>query len=597
MTEPGITDPPSEPTRVGPYRLARRLGQGGMGEVFLAWDERLGRRVALKRIRREEPTAEDRERLRREASAAARLSHPAVVRIYDLVEDATGDALVFEYVEGRTLRELLTEVLPAPALAARLAREIAEGLAAAHAGGLVHRDLKAENVMVTPDGHAKILDFGIAKAVALGGEGETLTLQGAVLGTLHAMSPEQARGGEVDARSDLFSLGVLLYELLTGLSPFRGGDLPDTLQRVAGHRPPPVREIRPEIPRALSDLVDRLLAKRPEERPGSAGEVARELAALSPGDLPEGPPAGEGATWAGPALFARSGSESYAPPRLRRFFSGMVALALAAAALLIVLGLGAGRFARQEAPPPLRVAVLAPKVPAGAGEDFRLAAAGALEAAISALASLDGVAPLDPAQSSPAATPVTAARTAAAGEVLALAMEPQGPGGAQISLRRVQGRDGRVLWAGSFPVPVSGDDDRSLRLLADAVAVQIRRAWPERRLRSGTPAPEVNDHDYAELLRVKEEVDRGSISPEPELARLETVVRSSPRFLEGHLLVSQLAATLFTSTHDPRYLDRALQAARTARELAPGDPRPCRSSSSPRCRETGRTRRGRPSPR
>ncbi|MFL6262753.1 MAG: protein kinase domain-containing protein [Thermoanaerobaculia bacterium] len=569
MTEPGrTTDPPSEPIRIGPYRLARRLGQGGMGEVFLAWDERLGRRVALKRIRREAPTAEERERFRREASAAARLSHSAVVRIYDLVEDAAGDALVFEYVEGRTLRDLLREGLPSPALATLLGREIAEGLAAAHASGLVHRDLKAENVMVTPDGHAKILDFGIAKAAAPGLDEETLTVEGAVLGTFHAMSPEQARGGEVDARSDLFSLGVLLYELLTGCSPFRGNDLLDTLQRVVGHRPPPVREVRPEIPRALSDLVDRLLAKRPEERPASAGEVARELAALSPGDLPEEPPAGEGLTWSAPAL----SGESYAPPKLRRF-SGTIALILAAAAVLIVLGLGIGRLVHREAPPPLRVAVLAPKVPAGANADFRLAAAGALEAALSALASLDGVAPLDPAQSGPATSPAEAARTAAAGEVLSLAMEPQGPAGARISLRRVQGRDGRVLWAGSFPISVSGQD-RDLRLLADAVAVQLRRAWPERRLRPGTPALAVSDHDYAELLRIKEGVDRGDISPESELAGLENVVRSSPRFLEGHLLVSQLAATLFTSTHDPRYLDRALQAARAGRELAPGDPRP-----------------------
>jgi serine/threonine-protein kinase len=573
MTEPGrmVEDPIPEPTRIGPYRLARRLGQGGMGEVFLAWDERLGRRVALKRIRREAPTPEERERLRREASAAARLSHPAVVRIYDLVEDATGDALVFEYVEGRTLRELLREGLPSPALAARLGREIAEGLAAAHASGLVHRDLKAENVMVTPEGHAKILDFGIAKAAAPGGEGEALTVEGAVLGTLHAMSPEQARGGEVDARSDLFSLGVLLYELLTGRSPFRGSDLLDTLQRVAGHRPPPAREVRPEIPRALSDLVDRLLAKRPEERPESAGEVARELAALSSGDLPEGPPAGEGPTWAPALLAARSGSESYAPPKLRRFL-GMGALALAAA-VLIALGLGLGRLVRREAPPPLRVAVLAPKVPAGAGEDFRLAAAGALEAALSALASLDGVAPLDPAQSGPAATPAAAARTAAAGEVLALAMEPQGPAGARISLRRVQGRDGRVLWAGSFPISVSGQD-RDLRLLADAVAVQIRRAYPERSLRPGTPALEVDDRDYAELLRIKERFDGGNVPLGPELDRLEKVVRSSPRFLEGHLLTSHVASSLFTSTHDPHHLERALAAAHAARELAPGDPRP-----------------------
>jgi serine/threonine-protein kinase len=173
------------PSTIGPYRLARRLGRGGMGEVFLAWDERLGRRVAVKRILRETPRPQDRERLLREARAAARLSHPAVVQVYDLIEDPAGDAIVLEYVEGRTLRVLLSEGLPPVAFAVRLAREIVEGLAAAHSAGLVHRDLKAENVVVTPDGHAKILDFGIAKVP----ESEGLTGQGVVLGTAHAMSP------------------------------------------------------------------------------------------------------------------------------------------------------------------------------------------------------------------------------------------------------------------------------------------------------------------------------------------------------------------------------------------------------------------------
>ncbi len=559
-----------EPTRIGPYRLARRLGRGGMGEVFLAWDERLGRRVALKRIRREEPDAQERERFRREASAAARLSHPAVVQIYDLLEGAAGDSIVFEYVEGRTLRDLLKEGLPSPALAVRLAREVAEGLAAAHDSGLVHRDLKAENVMVTPDGHAKILDFGIAKAALPEGEGESLTAQGALLGTFHAMSPEQARGGEVDSRSDLFSLGALLYELLAGRSPFRGGDPLETLQRVANHRPPPVREIRPELPRALSDLVDRLLAKRPEDRPANAGEVARELAALPLGDLPQGTPGGDGPTWVSPVLFAplpAGSGGSYASPRLRR-----LPLLLAAAALLIALGFGVRELVHREIRPPLRVAVLMPPVPAGAGEDFRLAAAGALEAALSALASLDGIAPLDPAQTGRAASPAEALRTAAAGEVLAIAMVPQGPAGARVSLRR-QDRDGRVLWAGSFPVPVSAKD-RDLRLLADAVAVHLRRAWPERGLRPGTPALEADDGDYAELLRIKERFERGNVPLGPELAGVEKIARSSPRFLEAHLLVSHIAGSLFTSTHDPRSLERALEAARAARELAPHDPRP-----------------------
>src|SRR6185436_10144084 len=193
--------PPPEAGIIGSYRVEKRLGRGGMGEVFLAWDERLGRRVAIKRVRHGAELDRQGERLRREARVAARLSHPAVVHVYDLVEDGSGLAIVMEYVEGRTLAQRAGDGLPDPRLAVRLARDVAEGLAAAHAAGLVHRDLKAENVVVTMDGRAKILDFGLAKPVlALEGD-ESLTAHGAVIGTCHSMSPEQASGGDVDARS------------------------------------------------------------------------------------------------------------------------------------------------------------------------------------------------------------------------------------------------------------------------------------------------------------------------------------------------------------------------------------------------------------
>src|SRR6185436_12630209 len=398
-----------EPARIGPYRLARRLGRGGMGEVFLAWDERLGRRVALKRIRRDGRIGEKDERLRREARAAAQLSHPSVVQVYDLLEDATGDVIVLEYVEGRTLRELLKEGVPSLSLALRLAREIAEGLAAAHAAGLVHRDLKAENVMVTPEGRAKVLDFGLAKPCALNEQsGESLTAHGIVLGTFHAMSPEQARGGELDARSDLFSFGALLYELLTGRSPFRGSDPLDTLQKVDALIPPPVATLRPELSGALSDLVARLLAKRRDDRPCGADEVVRELAALS-----VVPPEADATTFVArasgeegwgelpasavpvPALRKPAGREvreSSALARLRRPSSLLLIAALP------LLALAAVYVARRLPDRPLRVVVLAPQIPKGAEEELGLEAAGLLTAELSALASLEGLAPLDPTQ-------------------------------------------------------------------------------------------------------------------------------------------------------------------------------------------------------
>ncbi|HEX3529334.1 MAG TPA: protein kinase [Thermoanaerobaculia bacterium] len=570
-----------EPARIGPYRLARRLGRGGMGEVFLAWDERLGRRVALKRIRADSSVVQDRERLRREARAAAQLSHPSVVQIYDLVADSSGDVIVLEYVEGRTLREVLGDGLPSLSVVLRLAREIAEGLAAAHAAGLVHRDLKSENVMVTPEGRAKILDFGLAKPFVLDPpqDGENLTAQGVLLGTFHAMSPEQARGGEVDARSDLFSLGVLLYEMLTGRSPFQGSDVLDTLQKVCSHQPPPVSTLRPELPAGLSDLVGSLLAKRREERPRNAGEVARELGALA---AEPGPGA---TTWRArvaelptsaeplPALRKTPGraAESSALAQVRR------PRVLILIAVLPILAAAAVWLVRRAPAEPLRVMVLAPRVPAGAEEELGLPAAGLLTAELATLSSLEGLAPLEPAQAGPgAASLVAAARTAAADEVIALALERKGPQNAWVSLRRIEGRTGRVLWAGGFALPAgrAGQSDRDLQLLADTVAVQLRHAYPDRRLRPGIPELDVSDRDYAEFLRVKERIDRGSADLEPELKKLEEIARSSPRFLEAHLLLAAVEQSLFESTRETTHLERARQAAKAAHELAAGDPRP-----------------------
>ena len=215
-----------------------------MGEVFLAHDERLDRHVAIKRIRPEAGTSPDqRERFRREARVAARLNHPAIVQIYDILQEGEVEHIVMEYVEGETLRSLSREPLDLP-LALRLAREIADGLDSAHREGIVHRDLKSENVLVTRSGHAKIGDFGIAKQLLAGNEPQ-LTQVNVVLGTYRAMSPEQARGEAVDHRSDLFSLGILFYEILAGRSPFEAENPLATLNRILFHTPTPVHTHRP----------------------------------------------------------------------------------------------------------------------------------------------------------------------------------------------------------------------------------------------------------------------------------------------------------------------------------------------------------------
>ncbi len=298
--ETAIEEPPSasgEPQTIGPYRIEERLGTGGMGAVYRAYHQRLDRWVALKRIHPEaaaEPRA--RRRFLREARAAARLNHPAIVQVYDIVEAEGSDWIVMELVEGTQLASLvrsgpleLDRFLP-------LAVEIAAGLAAAHEAGIIHRDLKTENVVVTAgnrassgratpgrasSGRAKILDFGLAKPLQVQDDDGTVSVEGVVLGTPRAMSPEQARNLELDHRSDLFSLGTLYYEMLTGATPFLGSSWYETLRRVHRRRHTPVRKQNPAIPRGLSNLIDRLLEKDPARRPQSAAEVALALQRLA----------------------------------------------------------------------------------------------------------------------------------------------------------------------------------------------------------------------------------------------------------------------------------------------------------------------------
>ncbi|HYH45803.1 MAG TPA: serine/threonine-protein kinase, partial [Thermoanaerobaculia bacterium] len=233
------------PFSIGSYRIETLLASGGMGAVYRAFDEVLRRPVAVKHLLtgQSHPTAS--QRFRREARAVARLNHPAIVHIYEIVATDQGDWIAMELVEGQTLSQLIRyRGLPLPD-ALQLGREIAEGLAEAHAHGIVHRDLKASNVMVTPSGHAKILDFGLAKFVSEASESD-LSQSGMLLGTYHAMSPEQVQGLPVDHLSDLFSLGSLLYEMLTGVSPFRSATVNETLARICSLQQPPVCELKPE---------------------------------------------------------------------------------------------------------------------------------------------------------------------------------------------------------------------------------------------------------------------------------------------------------------------------------------------------------------
>lgn len=267
------------PFYIGRYRATARLGSGGMGVVYLATDERLNRQVAIKKLLRNPNSSNASERIRREALLLAQLNHNNIVQLYDVVDGENDIALVMEYVDGCSLERWQKERSPGLPQKLQLLRQICAGLTRAHSAGIIHRDLKAENILVDDNGTVKITDFGIAKNWQ---EDSDLTREQHVAGSWGAMSPEQAQGKPLDNRSDLFALGVLAYRLLCGQNPFGdNGSAYVTVDRIVKSPHPPAAKLAPELPLALCELLDRLLAKRPEQRPLTAAAVAAELESLT----------------------------------------------------------------------------------------------------------------------------------------------------------------------------------------------------------------------------------------------------------------------------------------------------------------------------
>ncbi|MCW5969409.1 MAG: protein kinase [Blastocatellales bacterium] len=264
------------------YRIITRLGAGGMGEVWLAEDTRLKRKVALKLLPVELTADANRvHRFEQEAQAASALSHPNIITVYDIGECDAGRFIVMELVTGRTLRVVMNEDNSLETLLT-LAQQIAKALTVAHAAGITHRDIKPDNIMVRDDGYVKVLDFGLARlrpATESDSEAATLAQQttpGAVMGTVAYMSPEQARGETVSHPSDVFALGIVLYELATGRHPFRAETLVGYLHAITLQEPPPLTHWKPELPEALNELILRMLSKDASRRP-TAGEAAETL--------------------------------------------------------------------------------------------------------------------------------------------------------------------------------------------------------------------------------------------------------------------------------------------------------------------------------
>jgi serine/threonine protein kinase len=335
-------------TRLGPYEILAAIGAGGMGEVYRARDTRLNRNVAIKVL--PEHLAKDPEalaRFRREAMAVAALAHPNILVLYDVGSDQEVHYAVTELLEGETLRERLSRGPLAWRKVAELGSAIAEGLAAAHSKGIVHQDIKPANIFLTADGHVKILDFGLAQMRSTPSQTEdTATLteaSPAVMGTIGYMSPEQVRGEKVEAGSDIFSLGCVLYEMMTGRRAFSGKSATDTMAAILKDEPPAVAESGHSSSPDLDRVIERCLTKNPAQRFHSARDLAFALRSLSSS--------------------AGLQAQGSAPSRIRR---GRVVAAIAA--LLILAGFGF-YFYRSRANAKIDSLAVLPFVNAGGGQD------------------------------------------------------------------------------------------------------------------------------------------------------------------------------------------------------------------------------------
>src|SRR5437588_1850710 len=271
---------------IGRYQILEQLGTGGMGEVYLAEDKHLLRKVALKVL----PAffTRDRERVRRfqqEARAASALNHPNILTIYEIGQIDSRHFIATEFIEGQTLRQRMAQTQIKIVEALDVAAQVASALAVAHHAGIAHRDIKPENIMLRQDGFVKVVDFGVAKLTEpKTGESEAATLlntkQGTVIGTAHYMSPEQARGLQIDRRTDIWSLGVVLYEMIGGRVPFEGATSSDVIAAVLDREPTTLARFCPEVPNELEWIVKKALRKHREERYQTVRELMTDLKSL-----------------------------------------------------------------------------------------------------------------------------------------------------------------------------------------------------------------------------------------------------------------------------------------------------------------------------
>ncbi len=550
-------EPEELPERIGRYRIVGVLGQGGMGRVLDGFDDELQRPVAIKGLLRTDSDSSERhrERLRREALATAALSHPSIAHVYEIVHDHATDWLVMQRVQGTPLSDRL-ESGPLPvAEAARIGARVASALAAAHEHGVIHRDIKPSNVLLGRRGEVTVIDFGLALRRVreeTAPRDERLTATGTVVGTSRTMSPEQARGLEVDHRSDIFSLGSLLYEMVSGEPPFAGRTVSETMVRVGSAEHTPLITRCPHLPARLVEIVDRCLQRDPDHRYQSADTVASLLEQLAERS-------------AAPTL------TSHALPRLRAVRRPRLAGAAVVGAIVLLMVAAAGWWWSQRTPEERTVALLPVSEPGG--EASALTSTAVSDALAARLVRLEGVqvvagrevrAVLGEDRGA-----VEIASLLGVDELVEASVTPASADRpAQVTLSRIDGEDATVLWADTLELHT---DD--LVLIQDQIATALGDAY-----RGWDLAPSDRPGVTAEALRPYLEavarLERGEQSPgsEVEIALLEEAVAKAPGFLDAIVSLALRHALEYDRTDDPEHAQHAFELLNRAREVAPDDP-------------------------
>jgi TolB-like protein/cytochrome c-type biogenesis protein CcmH/NrfG/predicted Ser/Thr protein kinase len=552
--------------RLGPYEVEHRLGAGGMGEVYRGHDTRLGRAVALKVISQGLVGDEaSRRRFETEARAASALNHPAIVTIYDIGESDDVSWIAMELVEGRTLREVIAQG-PLPIRQAwSIARQLADGLAAAHAKRIVHRDLKPENVMVTDEGAVKVLDFGVARqavastlddaaaAATVTGSG---TVAGVILGTAGYMSPEQATGQGADFRSDQFSFGAVIYELLTGQRAFRRPSPVETLSAILRDEPPPVGSIRQDASEAFQRVIGRCLEKSPAQRFSSTRELAAALEALTPESSGTVAPTG-------PALPDRPGERAARPAPSRLWVAALAAVVIAVAA--------AGAYLwnqwRAAALPAITSVAVLPFENTAQDPAIEYIADGLTDGVIDHLTRakpLKVMARATVMRFKGQGDPQEAARALKVGAVVTGALSRRG-NDLVVSAELIDGATGERLWGQPFDLPMADlmrVQDSIVVAIAEGLRLRLSGEEKARLGGFGTSNPEA----YQLFLKGRFRMESDTEEDDIEARKLfEEAAEKDPNFLDAYLAISSTYARAGNSYMAPReamkHADAALEKA------------------------------------